>query len=104
MKEISAQELKLKIENKEDFQLIDVREDYEYEESNLKGELIPLADIPDNMDKLSKDKPIILYCKSGNRSSLALQYLQDEGFKNVCMLTGGLAAWAKEIDTTLVVY
>lgn len=57
MKEISVQELKEKIDNKEDFQLIDVRETFEYEVSNLDGENIPLGGILIEADKVAKDKP-----------------------------------------------
>ncbi|HNP99215.1 MAG TPA: rhodanese-like domain-containing protein, partial [Bacteroidia bacterium] len=61
MKEITVQELKEKMDKQEDFQLIDVREYYEYEICNLNGELIPMSSILDQLDKISKDKPVIVH-------------------------------------------
>ncbi|NNM16098.1 MAG: rhodanese-like domain-containing protein, partial [Bacteroidia bacterium] len=67
MKEATVQELKQKIDNKESFQLIDVREEHEFEEANLNGELIPMGELMMNIDKIKKDIPVILYCRSGVR-------------------------------------
>jgi rhodanese-related sulfurtransferase len=104
MKEISVQELKEKIDNKEDFQLIDVREDFEYEMSNLGGTLIPLAGILIESDKIAKDKPVIVQCRSGKRSAIAIMQLEQKGFDNLYNLQGGILAWAEEIDPTIEVY
>jgi rhodanese-related sulfurtransferase len=104
MKEISVLELKEKIDNKEDFQLIDVREDFEYEMSNLGGVLIPLAGIMIEADKIARDKPVIVQCRSGKRSAVAIMQLEQKGFDNLYNLKGGILAWAEEIDPTLEVY
>ena len=104
MKEISVQELKEKIDNNEDFQLIDVREDFEYEVSNLGGVLIPLGGILIEADKISKDKPVIVQCRSGKRSAAAIMQLEQLGYTNLYNLHGGILAWANEIDPTLNVY
>ena len=104
MKEISVLELKEKIDNKEDFQLIDVREDFEYEMSNLGGTLIPLAGILIESDKIAKDKPVIVQCRSGKRSAIAIMQLEGKGFTNLYNLQGGILAWAEEIDPTMEVY
>ena len=104
MKEISVQELKEKIDNNEDFQLIDVREDFEYEMSNLGGTLIPLAGILIEADKIAKDKPVIVQCRSGKRSAIAIAQLEQKGFTNLYNLQGGILAWAEEIDPTMEVY
>jgi len=105
MKEITVQELKQKIDNKEDFQLIDVREDFEYEVSNLHGELIPLGGILIEADKISRDKPVIVHCRSGKRSAAAIMQLEQQfGFDNLYNLKGGILAWADEIDPTIEVY
>ena len=66
MKEVTVQELKQKMDNNEDFQLIDVRETFEYETSNLNGENIPLGGILIEADKIATDKPVIVQCRSGN--------------------------------------
>lgn len=95
MEKISVQELKRKLENKEEFHLIDVREPYEYEEANLGGELIPLGELSDHLDKMEdwKDDEIILMCRSGARSGKAQQFLEMNDFSNVYNLEGGILAW-----------
>lgn len=104
MKEISVQELQEKIENGEDFQLVDVREDFEYETSNLGGLLIPLAGILIETDKIEKDKPVVVMCRSGKRSAVAIMQLEAQGFTNLYNLQGGILAWAQEIDPEMQVY
>jgi len=103
MQEITARELKQKIDNKEDIQLIDVREPHEYEMANIGGDLIPLATVLDNANKISKDKPVIIYCRSGARSASAVNALERQfGFTNLYNLKGGILAWAREIDPSLL--
>src|SRR6201996_5462927 len=104
MQEITVQELKEKLDNKEDFQLIDVREDFEYETSNLGGQLIPLGGIVIEADKISKDKPVVVMCRSGKRSAAAIMQLEQLGYINLSNLQGGILAWAQEIDPDMVVY
>lgn len=103
MKEISVQELKQMLEKKEDFQLIDVREEYEYEWANLGGELIPLGTIVKNLDIIKKDKKVIIHCKSGARSSAVIDTLEKQfGFTNLYNLKGGIMAYINEIDPSIV--
>ena len=104
MNEITVQELKEKLDKGEDFQLIDVREEFEYETSNLGGQLIPLGGILIEADKVSKDKPVVVMCRSGKRSAAAIMQLQQLGYSNLTNLQGGILAWAAEIDPTLNVY
>ena len=105
MKEVTVQELKQMQDAGEDFQLIDVREPNEYEIANLGGELIPLGDLPQNIDKISKDKKVVMQCRSGGRSGNAVQYLeQNHGFDNLYNLKGGILAYADEIDPSLTKY
>ena len=104
MKEISVQELKEKIDNGEDFQLIDVREDFEYEVSNLGGLLIPLGGILIEADKVARDKFVVVQCRSGKRSAAAIMQLEQLGYTNLYNLQGGILAWANEIDPTISVY
>jgi sulfur-carrier protein adenylyltransferase/sulfurtransferase len=102
MKEVSVSELKSMFDNKVDFQLIDVREPYEYETANIGAELIPMGEIPSNIDKISKDKPVIIHCKSGARSASIVQFLESQfGFSNVHNLKGGILAWGNEIDPSV---
>lgn len=104
MQEITVQELKEKLDNKEDFQLIDVREDFEYETSNIGGLSIPLGGILIETDKISKDKPAVVMCRSGKRSAAAIMQLEQQGYTNLTNLQGGILAWASEIDPDMVVY
>lgn len=104
MKEISVQDLKQKLDSGEDFQLVDVREDFEYEMSNLGGTLIPLGGILIETEKIAKDKPVVVMCRSGKRSAVAIMQLESQGFTNLYNLQGGITAWAQEIDPTLQVY
>ncbi len=104
MKEISVQELKEKIDNNEDFQLIDVREEFEYEVSNLGGVLIPLGGILIEADKIAKDKTVVVQCRSGKRSAAAIMQLEQLGYNNLYNLQGGILAWQSEIDPTISVY
>lgn len=97
MNSITAIALKEKIDSKEDFQLIDVREAYEHEEFNISGELIPLSDIVLQIEKIATDKPVIIYCRKGIRSQVAIQRLQDKfPFTNLLNLIGGTEAWKKQ--------
>lgn len=105
VKEVTVEELKEKIENGDDFQLIDVREDFEYETSNLNGVHIPLANILLEQDKINKDKQVIIHCRSGKRSAQAVTILQQqEGFTNLYNLKGGIIAWKETFDPEMDVY
>ncbi len=105
MKEVTAQELKKLKDSRVDFQLIDVREPHEYDICNLDGELIPMSDIPSSVDKISKDKQVVLYCRSGKRSGDMLLWLEkNHDFRNIYNLKGGILAWAKEVDPTFPTY
>lgn len=104
MKEISVEELKEKIDNNEDFQLIDVRETFEYETSNLDGLNIPLANVLLEKDKISQDKPVVVHCRSGKRSAQAIMLLEREGYTNLSNLAGGILAWKDEFDSDMIVY
>lgn len=104
MKEITVQELKDMMNNNVDFQLIDVREPFEYEVSNLNGLNIPLSGVLIEADKISKDVPVIIQCRSGKRSAQAVMLLEQQGYTNLSNLQGGILAWKEEIDPELEVY
>jgi len=104
---ISVTELKSKIDKKENFLLIDVREPSEYEIVKIPGSLlIPKQGFLDGsaLAGLPQDKPIILHCKSGVRSAECLAILKSAGFADAAHVSGGVVAWAKQIDTSLPVY
>lgn len=104
MKEISVQELKEMKDSGADFQLVDVREDFEYEMSNIGGLLIPLGGILIEAEKIAKDKPVIVMCRSGRRSAAAIMQLERIGYTNLSNLQGGILAWSEEIDPSLQIY
>jgi adenylyltransferase/sulfurtransferase len=104
---ISVAELKSKIDKKENFLLIDVREPSEFEIVRIPGSvLIPKQGFLDGsaLADLPQDKPIILHCKSGVRSAECLAILKGAGFADATHVSGGVVAWAKQIDTSLPVY
>ncbi|TAE46782.1 MAG: rhodanese [Cytophagia bacterium] len=106
MKEITVRELHQMLKNDEPIQLIDVREEYEYEICHLKNTtLIPVAEIPDNIDKIQKDKTVVIYCHHGVRSANVINYLKKtHQFTNLYNLAGGIHAWAVHIDITMKTY
>ena len=104
---ISVSELKGKIDKKENFLLIDVREPSEFEIVRIPGSvLIPKQGFLDGsaLAGLPQDKPIILHCKSGVRSAECLAILKSAGFADATHVSGGVVAWAKQIDKSLPVY
>jgi molybdopterin/thiamine biosynthesis adenylyltransferase/rhodanese-related sulfurtransferase len=104
---ITVQELKSKIDAKENYYLIDVREPSEYEIVKIPtAHLIPKQGFIDGsvLATLPQDRPIILHCKSGVRSAECLAILKDAGFSDASHVFGGVVAWAKQIDTSLPVY
>ncbi len=105
MKEIVPAELKALMDQKADFQLIDVREPHEYEIANIGGQMISLSEIPGSIDKISKEKQVIIHCRSGARSGQAVQWLENNhGFKNLWNLKGGILAWSDQVDPTITKY
>ncbi len=103
--DITARELEEKLSNGEEVKLIDVREPHEQEISNIEGsELIPMGEVASRMSELDSADEIVLYCKSGTRSSRALEILASAGFRKVKNLKGGINAWAREVEEDLPVY
>jgi len=105
MKEITVQELKKMMDEKADFQLIDVREPHEADICEIGGELIPQGEIPSNVDKVSRDKTVVIHCRSGARSGNMVRWLEtNHGFTNLYNLKGGILAWADQIDPEMTKY
>ena len=104
MKDITVTELKKWMDEKKDFQLIDVREPHEYDLANLKGELIPASQVIAKMSEIARHKPVVIHCRSGARSANVIRILQNNfAFSNLLNLRGGMIAWAKEIDANMFV-
>ncbi|NUM30943.1 MAG: rhodanese-like domain-containing protein [Bacteroidetes bacterium] len=95
MQTITAEELKNRIDSKNAPVIIDVREQYEFDEYNINGILIPLGDLKESLDKLEKYKnsEIVIHCRSGARSAAATDFLTKQGFSNVKNLIGGMLDW-----------
>lgn len=102
VKEITVQKLHELIENKEDFQLIDVREEFESEVASIGGKLIPLGKIYFHLSEIEKEKKVVIYCRSGKRSADAILLLQEAaGLENLYNLKGGILEWSAKIDNTV---
>jgi molybdopterin/thiamine biosynthesis adenylyltransferase/rhodanese-related sulfurtransferase len=102
---ISAQELKRKMDTREQLELIDVREAFEYEIARIDGaKLIPLGEIAERVNELQRERPIVVHCHSGQRSAEAVRLLQQRGFANVYNLEGGIDAWSDQIDPNVPKY
>jgi sulfur-carrier protein adenylyltransferase/sulfurtransferase len=103
--DITAGELSERLKKLEPLHLIDVREPHELEISRLEGaQLIPLGQMAARLSELDSAREIVLFCKSGTRSTRALELLASAGFRKVKNLKGGINAWAKEVDSSLPVY
>lgn len=93
--DITVEELKDRLEAGEELNLIDVREEHEYEADNLGAYLIPLGDLPARLGELEglKDQEVLVHCRSGARSDRAKQFLLGNGFQNVRNVLGGILAY-----------
>lgn len=97
--ELTVQELDEMIKKGADFELIDVRTEFEHHIANIGGKIMPLEDIVNHVDEISREKQVVLYCKVGIRSMEAILHLQGVyEFENLYNLKGGINAWATEID------
>jgi sulfur-carrier protein adenylyltransferase/sulfurtransferase len=103
--ETDVVELKRKMDAKEDFFLLDVREPNEYQIGKIPGStLIPLGEVPRRYQEIPRDKEIIVHCKMGGRSAKAAEFLRQQGFKNVKNLKGGILDWSDKIDPSVPKY
>ena len=102
MNDISVHRLKQKIDNNDNFLLIDVREKGEVDLAKLhSSQHIPMNEIPNSICKLNKNDEFIIMCKTGVRSKIVCDFLIENNFKHVKNLLGGIVAWAKFIDPKL---
>lgn len=105
--QMSPQELKSRLDAGDDLFILDVREYHEWEISNLENlgaVLIPKGEVEERIDELDSTKEIVVQCRSGGRSAEIVELLQQNGFKTLWNLDGGINRWAKEVDTNLPVY
>lgn len=100
MKQITPQELKAKIDNGEDFELIDVREIYEYEDYNINGKHIPLGEVMNNLNNIDTSKPVIFCCQTGKKSrAITIAVSKKLNSDNIYSLVGGVTNYFTEIES-----
>lgn len=102
--QITVEQLKAQLDKGEVPIILDVREPREYKTANIGGLLIPLGEVPKRMSELDKGKEIVVHCHHGGRSQHAVEFLYDNGFKNVKNLVGGIDAWSLKIDPKVARY
>ena len=103
--ELSVTDLKRKLDAKEKFVLLDVREQFEWDIAQIPGaKLIPLGELPSRMSELDSTDEIVIHCKSGARSAKALRMLQEAGFGKLANVTGGILAWSEQVDPSVPKY
>jgi adenylyltransferase/sulfurtransferase len=101
---IRAEELKRRLDAGENLFLLDVRDEYEYEISNIGGQLIPLPELAKRLNELDVNQNIVTVCKMGPRGVKAAQVLHRAGFTHVWNLTGGIHAWSDRVDRSVRKY
>src|SRR5687767_12194189 len=106
MQEITAPELKKRMDAGDNIQLVDVRQPDEYDFAKIEGaKLIPLGDILKRMDELDPHRETVIHCKMGGRSAKAIEMLERAGFKGELKnLKGGITAWSNEVDPKIPKY
>ncbi len=103
--EIMVLDLKKRLDAKEDFDLIDVREPHEWQIAKIPGaRLIPLGELPNRLGEIDPHREILLHCKTGGRSGRALKFLKEKGYKKLKNVVGGIEAWATHVDPTVPKY
>jgi len=105
MKSISADQLNEWKKNATPHLLIDIRESYEIDTCSIGGLHIPMNEVLESIDRIPKDIPVVIHCKSGKRSAAVVFSIEQKfGLKNVYTLEGGIMAWINSIDQSLVKY
>src|SRR5919197_3400191 len=106
MKEITATELKQRLDQGDDIQIIDVREPHEYEIGKIPdSKLIPLGQVLNRMNEIDSNRETVVHCKMGGRSAKAIEALTRAGFPGrLTNLKGGITAWSNEVDPSVPIY
>ena len=101
MPEITATELKRRLDNGDDIQIVDVREDNEVAIAKLPNTIhIPLGQIVSRMSEIDPARETVVHCKMGGRSAKAVEFLRSVGFKKALNLKGGILDWIDKVDPT----
>ena len=106
MQEITATELKARLDAGDDIQLIDVRQPDEYAYASIEGaKLIPLGEIMSRMGELDESREAVIHCKMGGRSARAIEFMEHSGYKGkLSNLVGGITAWSNDVDPSVPKY
>ncbi|MGI4824359.1 MAG: rhodanese-like domain-containing protein [Janthinobacterium lividum] len=104
--DVSPAALHARLAAGEDIQLVDVREEMEFDYCRIAGSvLIPLGEVPRRAAEIRSTGPVVLICHHGVRSAQALGYLQHRlGRENLLNLRGGIDAWSHEVDPSVPIY
>ena len=105
--EISATELKDRLDKGEQIVILDIREPHELQIAKLDNTVhIPMGELESRVSELEefKGKEIVVYCRTGNRSARCMHYLQSKGFEKTINLTGGIHAWSDDVDPEIMKY
>ncbi|HEY1256068.1 MAG TPA: molybdopterin-synthase adenylyltransferase MoeB [Terracidiphilus sp.] len=102
--QITVTELKKRIDSGENFVLLDVREPFEYQIANIGGKLIPQNDVPQRLGEIDRDRPVVVHCKAGGRSQRIAEFLKQSGYNDVVNVSGGILAWADQVDPSVPKY
>ena len=104
--EISAEQVKAKLDSRDDFLLLDVREPWEFETARIEGaKLIPMGDIPSRAhQELDPEESIVVICHHGVRSMNVTAWLRQQGFEKAQSMRGGIDAWSRSVDPKVPMY
>ena len=106
MEEITPTELKQRLDNGDDLQIVDVREDSEVAIGRIPNSThIPLAQVLSRMDEIDPNRETVVHCKMGGRSARAIDALQRSGYKGKLLnLKGGIIGWSNDVDPSVPKY
>jgi len=102
--QITVLELKQRLDAGENLMILDVREPFEYQIANIGGTLIPQNEVPRRMAEIDRNREIVVQCRSGGRSQRIAEFLAAQGYPSVKNLSGGILAWADQIDPKITKY
>jgi sulfur-carrier protein adenylyltransferase/sulfurtransferase len=103
--DLSPKEVKERIDRKDNFLLIDVREPHEYQIASIpSSKLIPLGELPKRLSEVPKDIDVVVHCKSGMRSAKGVELLKQNGYTRVVNMKGGILAWSDQVDPAVAKY
>ena len=104
--EISPEEVKAKLDRRDSFTLLDVREPWEYETARIDGaKLMPMGDVPSRAhQELDPDEDVVVFCHHGVRSMNVTVWLRQQGFEKAQSMRGGIDAWSRKVEAKVPLY